>query len=330
MKHNSNTDFMAESKYGLLLHYLKGMQSGEGNNWSGGLPAVSWNECVNAFDVKKFAENVVTSGAGFVVFTAVQNSGYPCAPSAKYDKYCGPGYCSERDLISEIADELAKHDIKTMVYFPACAPMVVPEIIEKLDYIYNGKSYDETGYSPNNYRLFRDKWFDIVLEYSCRWGDKISGWWIDGCGDIWSGGSIWNNESLSEFSAALKKGNPNAVVAFNAQNLHPYPYEWVTQGIVHAWNDVEDYTTGESFVMNVTPFERWINGIQWNMTIYLGESWADPAVKYSNEVWIEFMRKVFDKRGSIMFDACLRRDGTINPEQLKQLSAFKREFKKNR
>jgi hypothetical protein len=160
-------------------------------------------------------------------------------------------------------------------------------------------------------------------EYSVRWGDKVSGWWADGCGDWFGCAGIWDDETLAEFSEALKSGNPNSVVCYNPQNLYPYEYTWVNQGIVHAWNSAEDYTAGECFVLNTLPCQRFVNGIQWNTTIYLGKDWGQPGLQYSDAEWIEFIKKVNSFGGVMTLDALIRRDGSINPEQLKQLSAIK-------
>ena len=165
-------------------------------------------------------------------------------------------------------------------------------------------------------------------EYSVRWGEKVSGWWVDGCGHFEGCSAIWNDESLEEFSAALKSGNPKSVVCYNPQNLQPYELAWVHQGIVHFWTNAEDYTAGECFVMNTYPHVRWINGIQWNMTIYLGEDWARPEVKYADSVWIDFLKnKVFAAGGTAILDLCIRRDGSLEPDQLKQLAAIKAAIK---
>ena len=324
MKYNPSTDWMSKAKYGLLLHYLYGLQNTGQASWSGGLPAAAtWDECVDSFDLSLFGRDVLASGAGYVVFTLLQNSGYACSPGELYDRYCGRGYCSKRDLIAEISDALRPHGIKTLVYTSANAPRFNDDIAEKLDYEYNGESSLNPGRSKDGYRSFRDKWYAMMREYSMRWGDKVSGWWVDGCGDWLGCAGIWDDETLAEFSDALKAGNPDSIVCYNPQNNHPYEYEWVNQGVVHAWNNVEDYTAGECFALNTLPCQRWINGMQWNATIYLGTNWAQPGKQYPDAKWIEFMKKAFSFGGAMTIDALIRRDGSLDPAQMEQLAAIK-------
>jgi hypothetical protein len=313
------TDWLMKARYGLLVHYLYDLQNSRDTScWNMG-KHTDWDTCVNEFSVTRFVDDVVQTGAGYVVFTIQQNSGYCCAPNKRYDYYCGKNKCSERDLFGEIADALAEKNIRVMMYASANAPMYDQQAIEGLSYTYGAKS-------PDHYAAFRLKWYEIIEEYAARYGTRLSGWWIDGCGDPNGAGHIWNDETLSGFARALKAGNQDAILCFNPQNMHP-DSENVNKGIVHSWNSIEDYTAGEAFVMGSLPEKRFIGLQQWNMTIFMGENWAMPEVKYPHSVWINFMRKIFDKQGTITLDLNLRRDGSINPQQLKQMHAIKNAFK---
>lgn len=208
------TKWLLEAKYGVFFHYLYDLQNSKNNSsWNMGR-STDWNTCVKEFSVPRLVEDVIQTGAGYVVFTIHQNSGYCCAPNSRYDFYCGKNKCSDRDLFGEIADSLAEKGIRIMMYASANAPMYDPEAIEGLSYTYGAKS-------PDHYAEFRRKWYEIIEEYAMRYGSRLSGWWIDGCGDPNGAGYIWNDETLSDFARALRAGNENAIICFNAQNMHP-------------------------------------------------------------------------------------------------------------
>ena len=108
---NGDVRWFRSAKFGVFVHFLGG-----GENW---------NDRVNAFDAKAFADRVKETGAGYVIFTLGQNSGYYCSPNAAYEKYAGyqtGERCSKRDLPMELADALGKHGIRLMLYLPSRSP----------------------------------------------------------------------------------------------------------------------------------------------------------------------------------------------------------------
>lgn len=122
-KGNSNTDWFKEAGWGVMVHYLKDNIVPEGGS-------KEWNEAVNSFNVKRFAEQVNSAGARFVMFTLGQNSGYYCSPNFVYDSIVGvnPGeLCSKRDLPMDLVKALKEYDIPLILYLPA-NPLSRPEI----------------------------------------------------------------------------------------------------------------------------------------------------------------------------------------------------------
>ena len=77
------------------------------------------------FKAEEFADQAAASGAGYVIMALGQTSGYYCSPNAAYETLgpINPGeFTSVRDLISDVADALAKRGIKTIVYIAADGP----------------------------------------------------------------------------------------------------------------------------------------------------------------------------------------------------------------
>ncbi|WP_411704741.1 alpha-L-fucosidase [Edaphovirga cremea] len=125
---NPRTDWFMNAKYGISCHFLPNYQ-----NLSPAIPddekrqpGETWDDFLSTFDVDAYAQAVADLGAGFVLLTIDQHSGYNLAPSAIYDSILdiAPGVRSpsQRDLPMEIAQALAKYDIKLMFYFMGFLP----------------------------------------------------------------------------------------------------------------------------------------------------------------------------------------------------------------
>ena len=71
----------------------------------------------------------------------------------------------------------------------------------------------------------------MIEEWSRRYGKDVAGWWFDG-----SYRWIRFNDEIAElYTAAVKRGNPDAVVAFNEGVRSP----------VRRWTLAGDYLAGE-------------------------------------------------------------------------------------
>ncbi|MEO2021780.1 MAG: alpha-L-fucosidase, partial [Pirellulaceae bacterium] len=108
--------WLAEADYGLMFHY---------EAFKNHSPE-SYNQAVDSFDVVQFAEAVESSRADYIIFVVGQHWGKYCAPNSAYEKLLGVTngvWTSKRDLIMEIGRELAKRDIKLILYMTARAPM---------------------------------------------------------------------------------------------------------------------------------------------------------------------------------------------------------------
>ena len=58
---------------------------------------------------------------------------------------------------------------------------------------------------------FVKNWASVLEELSVRYGEKVRGWWIDGCYDETF--LRYDDELMSHYDRAVKKGNPDALVA---------------------------------------------------------------------------------------------------------------------
>ena len=262
-------------RIGMFLHFLPG---GDG--------AAKAQE---TFDVEKLADQIASTRVDYFVLTIYQNSGWFNAPNAEYDRVTGyksGERCSERDIPLLMADALAKRGVALFLYVTG----QVPNRDERAQ-----KAFGlATG--PDDQKLsveFAQKWSAVFREWSLRYGDKVAGWWVDGCYE-WCD---FNEEIAAIYRDALKAGNPNAVVAFNPGVKRA---EWTTS----------DYTAGE---IN-EPFAEIdlapeTNGQKTQILTYLGERWGMPGSRFTYREWSRWLEKAIPSGAALTFDTGLIPDG---------------------
>jgi hypothetical protein len=240
-----------------------------------------------------------------MIFTIGQNSGYFVAPNKTYERLTGSrGKCSQRDLIADLSAALKKQGIKLIVYLPSGAPGGDSVARKALKW--------ENG--PYANLEFQRNWEAIIREWSQRWGNKIDGWWFDGC--YWPN-IMYRNEqapNFASFAAAARAGNSESVVAFNPgvvyRTLSITPYE--------------DYTAGEvdkpEFISIKRSYEGKVDGKQIHVLSYLGKTWGMGGPRFTIDQVIGFSNQVIQAEGAITWDTPVQRNGLISDAFIKLLT----------
>jgi hypothetical protein len=184
------TDWFSQAKWGVMFHYC--------SNWF--KMGENWDKTVQNFDVKGLAKQLHEVGAGYFMITA-KHCGIPIAPNSVYEK-AHPGKCPKRDLIADLADELAKYDIKLMLYYAT-----------------------GMGIDGGEGGKFSAK---VIEEFSKRYGSKVKGWWLDN--------NVGNEELQKLLADACRAGNSDSIVAFSPPKnpRRNSKYEDYTAGNTHA------------------------------------------------------------------------------------------------
>jgi len=289
------TTWMRQARWGVMTHYLADWQA-RTNNLE--MSVEQWNKMVDGFDVEGLADQLKQAGAGYHILTIGQNSGYYLAPNPTYDRLTGiqPSKCSRRDLVSDMATALARRGIKLIVYLPSGAPGGDRSAREALQW--------QNGMVPN--REFQIKWEQIISDWSKRFGEKIAGWWFDGC--------YWPNlmyrspdpPNFQSFAAAARAGNPNGAVAFNP-------------GVVPrliSMTPHEDFTAGEISNPERLEIRRSVGGIldgkQVHVLSYLGRTWGMGEPRFTAEQAAQFSQSVWQAEGVITWDVPVAMNGLIS------------------
>jgi hypothetical protein len=267
----------------------------------------TWNKLIDNFDAEALARQLESVGARYYLITIGQNSGYYLSPNATYDKLTGirPSKCSRRDLIADLYAPLNRRGIKLMVYLPSGAPAQDKAANAALEWM-NG---------PNHNKEFQRKWEQVIREWSTRWGNKVAGWWFDGCYFPNTMYRSTDPPNFASFAAAARAGNPDAVLAFNP-------------GVVYRMLSItphEDYIAGEIDKPDLVTIRRSadgkVDGAQIHMLSYLGKTWGIGDPRFTADQVIGYTKKVRDAGGAVTWDVPLQLNGTISTPFLEQLTA---------
>ena len=302
------TAWFVKHGYGVFVHYLNSIQNNPEHVASLG-KSTSWDECVNEFNVELFADRMKETGAGYVIFTVLQQQRYMIAPNETFNRFTGyqtGEACASRDLIEELYQALNKRGIDLMLYFTGDATVADPQARAAL------------GISFPVQEDFVRKWASVAAEYGERYQDKIKGYWVDGSYDFIG----YNDHLLGIFAEGLRAGYPERIVAFNP-------------GVkMQAYSVHEDYTAGEmeSFEL-LPPNGRFLDGEQWHILSFLGTSkgniaasWGQPGTCKNIQELAEYVWHVNTLGGVVSIDVLLYRDGELDRSQLEVLKPLRQKI----
>ncbi len=310
-KGNSNTDWFKDAGYGIMVHYLKEAIVPEGGS-------KEWNEAVNSFNVERFASQANEAGAGFVMFTLGQNSGYYCSPNATFDSIIGtkPGeLCTIRDLPMDLITALGKYNIPLILYLPSNPPVKNQLVSEKFHY-----PLKDSATSQYNQPILEN----MITEWSLRYGTDVKGWWFDGLYQ-------WNNirdtrmdmslkHNISTHTLAAKAGNRNSIVTYNSGF-----------GKIKANTPYCDYSSGEKSTIDEFPSGRWVeDGVQWFLFTYLGEKWGGKGQQFETDKLVEMAAKIVENEGVLCLEVVTNTEGDILPHHLEQIKQVGKNIGKTR
>ena len=282
-----NSDWFVEMSYGLMFHWTSQAAPRTGSTRP-------YKDAVNDFDVDAFVRMVEETGADYVIFTGNHAEPHFPAPLKEWEKLF-PGWTTERDLIAEIADGLKERDIKLLLY-------LATHVYAKL-----GKVED---------REFSEINHTLITEIGSRYGDKISGYWLDG----WyqSSQRYWDFP-FESFYRAAKAGNAERLLALNSW-LYPIATPW------------QDYWAGEIYSLGVPPPHRIIQdgpgeSLHYHALLALEGDWVHTkentpikAPVLDTRALLAFMKGCAGK-GPVTLNVLIYQDGTISDSSMNVLQA---------
>lgn len=300
---NQGAERLSLRKWGVFSHYLDHQVCDPSSVTNMDKGAISWNDAVNCIDVERLAYCLHRMNVGYYFLTLMQGTKHMIAPNAAFDAIAGTiagDACSVRDIPMELADALRKYDIDLCLYFTGDGPYKNEEYGKKFGFIEPRRDVS---------REFVEKWASVLEEYSIRYGDKVKAWWMDGCYDFFG----YDEELLDIYYNAIKKGNPNAAVAFN-NGVRPK---------VEKFYPKEEFTAGESReIRTKSPTEKYTEGALSHVLFPLGYretfttgAWFCGGVKHPKEYVLDYIKAMNKFGGIVTIDILTYIDGSFDPEQ---------------
>jgi hypothetical protein len=218
--HTDRTAWMA-GHYGIMVHWLYPVVFPEK-----GAPPATLDQAVDQFDLEGLMAQFAATGADWFLFTIGQNSGFYASPNAVIERLAGPGHCSRRDLVLEIATAVHRMGKRFIAYLPC-------EVA--------GNKSMHAGFAWNtqpgtDQAEFQRRYLPAVREWAERFGPLLDGWWFDGCYK-WP---AFDSQYMDwpAWYAATRAGNPDCAVAFNDGSL--------CGGYTQPVTPEQDYIAGET------------------------------------------------------------------------------------
>jgi hypothetical protein len=338
--------WLKSTGFGLMFHY----ECFKNHN------ARDYNKVVDSFDVETFGNDVASTGAGHVIFVVGQHWGKFCAPNSAYEKLLGVEngeWTSRRDLIMEIARALKKRNIRLIIYMTARAPMrhyrvikamgdTLPTIdgkpagpkVNTMSHPRKVKGFRRSeNQAPN--QVFLKNWGDVCGQWSRRYGKLVSGWWFDGykmeMKDAYED-LRKEKHNIDTWVAAVRSGNPEAELAFNA-GAHPIlslctrgklcPHQTFTSGEQHEFTFKGKPLTPKNFPAP--------DGVVWHLLLPVSDGWAAGVKsRFAVETLRERIDEINSQGGAVTLDTPIAGDGEIPGgvlASLKQLGKHRKELR---
>ncbi|NLE13301.1 MAG: alpha-L-fucosidase [Clostridiales bacterium] len=310
------------SRWGAFIHFL-GKRD---------MTAAEWNARTAAFDAEGLAAQLADAGARWLFFTMGQASGHYAAPNAYFDSVAGgadPDYvskCSTRDLPSELGKALLKRGIRLCLYMPSEAPNC-----PNFGWRFNRRP--DGSIIGDRLAEFQQKWEAVIREWSLRYGKTVSAWWVDSCYFADAMYRFPDPPNFASFAAALRAGNPDALLAFNPGIRIP----------AESLTDEDDYTAGELATSLPTAFDRFPIGVkspagfvplaelgdrpQYHLLCSLGRDWGhlvktDAGIdicRFPAELVYGYTAYILNMGGAMTWELPVGYDGRMFEPVLEQL-----------
>ncbi len=321
----------------------------------------SYNQTINSFDVDRFVRSVESAKAGYIIFVIGQHWGRYCAPNRAYEKLLGVEngiWTSKRDLIKEIGEQLAKRDIKLIIYMTARAPMRHYQIIKAMGDTLpsiNGKPVGpdvnpmshprkvkgfrrSENQAPNP--IFLKNWGDVCGEWSMHYGKLVSGWWFDGYKmEMKEAYEPLKKEkhNIDTWIDAVRSGNPESELAFNA-GAHPIlslctngklcPHQTFTSGENHDFHQRTKKGLGKALTPKNFPAPK---GVIWHLLLPVSKGWgAGTETRFEVKTLKERIDLINAEGGVVTLDVPISSDGKIPEGILKILQQLGKDNEKLR
>ena len=321
------TDWMSRGRFGIMVHWIAPGPAPERGEWIQDL-----DRALDRFDLDRFVSGFQASGADWLIFTIGQNTACYASPNRTLERWAGPGHCSKRDLVLEIARSVHEHGKRFIAYLPAevNAPAALHQAF----------AWDPDNATGDQVE-FQRRYTSFYREYAERYGKLLDGWWFDGCYP-WA---VFPNGRYDwpMWADSARAGNPDALLAFNDGSF--------CVGNTRPLTPLQDYLSGEVEVLKegkirlgrgesaplYLPESRFVAGTacQWHALVPIDCFWghATPGPmeppRYSDDELFSFVRSCRAVGGAVTLNVGIYQDGGIGETTLGQLQRLAAALKRD-
>ena len=199
----ADTAWFSHAKYGLMFQYGPwGFPNNAG-------PAKSLNQQAADFDVPRFVDKVVETGASYVIWSISWWGYHMDAPLTSPNSIvtaaggpANPGLTANTDLIGKVAAALHQKGIRFLLYYHAGT-----EDEAWWPYQRFPKEFSSTGTGDRS--TFLRNWVTVVSEIGKRYGNDLDAFLFDD-------GMIYYPAPFEKLEQVARTGNPNRLIGWNA------------------------------------------------------------------------------------------------------------------
>jgi hypothetical protein len=295
----ASTQWLREAKYGLMFQW-----GGWGYPEHG--PKKPWPKMIDDFNVEAFADMAQECGAGYVIWSVTWISYHFPAPIKAIDRIA-PGHTSHRDLVGDLADALAKRNIRLMLYYHHGHD----------DSDWWSRNWDHAD--PDRKEKFLNNLCDVLTEVGQRYGKRVAGWFIDD-------GMLLYPAPFERITKAAKAGNPDRLVSYNSwllPRLTEFQEVHMGEGFM---GSEETPLAGDGIFQDGPKKGQYAHG----MFVLDGPDWGihKPDTKIQKPCLdpkqaVEAVQKASARGQALSFNLLMYEDGSVSPASLEVLRAVR-------
>ena len=285
----ASTEWLAKTGYGLMFHYTSQSMNPDGSN-------IPYEQAVNSFDVKKFADMVQETGAGYVIFTIGHARQYCPAPIASWEK-CFPGMTTKRDLIEEMANALNAKGIKLLLYM---------------------NSVGTAKFNKVDNKEFYTTFTDMLKEIGDRYKEKVAGYWFDCWYQILEG---FPEVPFEDFFNVCKIGNKDRIICLNSW-IYPTVSPW------------QEYWSGEvaspvALPVNGHMVEGPATDLRYQALLIMEPYWVQqrpdhPEPRFKASELSKYILDCMANKGAVTINMGIFQNGTVGAKALEVMKEVRK------
>jgi hypothetical protein len=303
----ADATWFAACPFGISTHWTALSQAVNPADWR------PFPETVAKFDVERFADQITSSGASYLIFTSCHALQWLAGPCDAIERVL-PGRTNKRDMVGELARALKQRNIHFILYYNhSCNQGDDP-------------AWELTvGYHDADKTRLVSNLLQILKELGDRHGQLAKAWWFDSCFALDARSPGWGPPQVPEtfrfpwndWVAAAKSGYPDRLVTLSVGMMRYYLY-----------TDHQDYEWGEANDLIAVPAAQFTpDGLQAHRWVCLDNpDWVhsrynEPLVpsRFKLEHLLTYVRTAHRVRVPVTFNVDVDRNGKFLPESLQLL-----------